>query len=63
MMIYNKPHSSDTCWCKVCKNWLGQKAELAVQLAGDLYPNATDDKIEDEAVRILRNAHSKHLES
>lgn len=61
-MIYNKPHSSDTCWCNICKDWLGSKSELAVQMARDLYPNATDDKIEDEAVRILHEAHSKRFE-
>lgn len=62
-MIYNKPHNSDTCWCKICKNWLGQKCDIAVQLAKDTYPNATDDEIEDEAVRILHEARSKCFES
>lgn len=62
-MIYNKPHNNDTCWCKVCKDWLTQKSEQAVQMARNMYPNATDDKIEDEAIRILDEAHSKRIES
>jgi hypothetical protein len=64
MLKYNKPHIDHYCWCNVCKNWLSQQADKAVNLARLNLPNSDPDsiEIEDEAVRILHESRRKYSE-